>query len=123
MAFETAPDLNKTFVLPPHIDELLAMYDGNTEVTTVLTTIKTDLIARINAGHVAGESMTAFAARTNLDGKCRGLGVYPKSRTTGNPDDDGVRVICDGCGGYCYTVDTNTSKEVWAITETPKTEA
>lgn len=127
MAFAQAPDLNKIFSKPLNFEEALVWYEGNTEVTDVLNTIITDLKALITSGHVAdGEAdpvITEFAARPTVDGKCLGAGFISKEKVTRNPADVDIKVLCDGCGAWGQTTDTNVPYQDWTLYEAPKTEA
>lgn len=126
MAFDNKPNLNKTFVRPLHLDELIAMY-GAGETKDVLIAVKADLVARINDGHEALEdgieSMTEFVARTIVDGKCDGAGTYSKKDDTQNEDDANIRIPCNGCGSWGYVTDSNTVIKTWTNVEPVKTEA
>lgn len=121
MAFDNNPDLNKVFVRPLHLDELIAMYDAG-ETKTVLEAVKTDLVARINAGHAAEPPITAFTARTITDGRCAGLGWYPKSNDTLDSGDDEVKRLCSSCGAFGRVEATNVVQRIWQTTEEPPTE-
>lgn len=128
MTFEVAPDLNKVFVRPLHIKELLAMYAGNTEITDPLNTILADLNERVTAGHAAsGEGeipvITVFAARTETDGKCLGEGWFSKKEITGDDADLETKVLCDGCGAWGKSTAANTPTKTWSNYEPPKSEA